>query len=454
MAFRGPGNCVNCLCALQVPIAITVSGGVPASVLVAPAVAVLLRLSLACYLQLPLSAVFITGVLSSDISVVPLTVAPSNPANTQTGFCAQVASSSSGVGALRALAAPPLIRRMSAPQATTTVSLVAVSCSGGGAAVGIPTGLQELLNALQSLGVPASDNATTAPGASPAPAPPAPSLFATFLTAAASAASMSPAAITASTPLIGSARAHSSPSFAPAVAPPSGGGTATASSSSASLAVIGGAAAGGALVLALLAVLGFWLVLRDKRRQSSAVLASTVPCGPPAADGGASFVNRMHGAPLESPDDIVQTEKGAAAVAAFKAARIASHRAEQEAQANAAIDGGTPPTVTADGRSVPAARPSRRPAVVKTVFSWQHAAGSGDTAAMPQTNPLLSSGAGAPGTRVGGISRDTRTLSSLHKSAGANGGGRSAEGAGAPTANPGVEFHGTNPLRAGSRRRP
>ena len=129
---------------MQVPIAVSIGGGVAPAVLAAPAVAVLLRLSIACYLQLPLAAVLVTGIVSTDSTLPPLTLSRDDPANSQTAFCAQVAAA--GNGGLRALNGFPAFlprRAQAAAKPTTTVTLVSVACSAAGAgAGGVPAGLQ------------------------------------------------------------------------------------------------------------------------------------------------------------------------------------------------------------------------------------------------------------------------------------------------------------------------
>jgi hypothetical protein len=140
----------------------------------------------------------------------------------------------------------------------------------------------------------------------------------------------------------------------------------------------------------------------------------------------------MHGIP---GGDIAPTEKGLAAVAAFKAARIAAHRAEQESQADAAIAGVACSSAAAarGGKGKAAARPSRGSVVVKTVFSWQQASVTGDgPAAMTtlQTNPLFPSGTPGGATRTQGSERprqsteSARALATLRK--GGSGSGKVA----------------------------
>ena len=316
--------------AAQVPVVISLSGGVAPAALGAPAVGVLLRLSLACYLQLPLAAVLLVGAASTDPAVPTLALGPGDPANTQTGFCAQVTAAAAPAGS----AAPSTAPAAGGP--TTTVSLVVLSCVGP-SGTGVPGPLQALLNSLGSWPAPApSANSTASPvaaGASPAPSPPPASLFSAFLLSAAPAGSGGGAS--ASSPIVGPPVPHPSPSPPTATATqqqaggaqPGAGASSSGSSAgtgaSSSVAIIGGAAGGGALVLALLVVLGFWLVLREQRRRAGKPMQTSNAASDAADEGGdadVSFVNRMHIVSVPAGGDAATapTEKGLAAVAAFK----------------------------------------------------------------------------------------------------------------------------------------
>ena len=323
---------------MQVPIAVIIFGDVPSSTVVLPSVAVLLRLSLACYLQVPLAAILITGVTTTDSSAPQLVIGPGDPANTQTGSCALVSwgSSSSAV-------AHPAGRRLQAtgspavPPLTTTVLLVVVTCTGPDG--GSPPDLQALLASLSGRG-----SATVAPrlvGSSPLPTPQPSYLFATFTAAVSSAAGIS-GRVTISTPLVGSAQARTSPSAVPVLQTPN---EQAAAVTSVSVVLVGSVTAGGALVIL---VVVFAIVWRQGQRG--------VPNGAMGEDF--SFVNR-------SPDG--PSERGLAAAAAFKASRIAAQRTEQEAQSNGGL-GGTP-TTAAHGNSAGRTMQPRRAVVVKTVFA-------------------------------------------------------------------------------------
>ena len=299
----------------------SLSGVAPAA-LGAPAVGVLLRLSLACYLQVPLTAVLLVGAASTDPAVPTLALGAGDPTNTQAGFCAQVT------------AAPGVPASSSAPAAgvaTTAVSIVVLSCVGS-LSTGVPEPLQALLNALGSWPEAAlTTNRTASPvaaGASPRPSPPPASLFSALLLSAAPAGSGS---VSASSPIVGPPAPHPSPSppstatqqQLPGGAQPTAGASSNGNAGASSVAIIGGAAGGGALVLALLVLVGFWLVLREQRRRAGKPMQSSNASSDATKEGGdpdVSFVNRMHSVSVPPGGDAATapTEKGLAAVAAFK----------------------------------------------------------------------------------------------------------------------------------------
>lgn len=128
------------------------------------------------------------------------------------------------------------------------------------------------------------------------------------------------------------------------------------------------------VLLLLIAAVIFVVLWRRRREAAREKLRGSGAAGETPDSTLVSVSNRMYGS---GGDDDVSTEKGRAAVAAFKAARLAAARAEQEAAAAApmdvASDGGTP----SRGR-----RPSRgthrgKVVVVKAIFGPQEAIGSG-----------------------------------------------------------------------------
>lgn len=347
-----------CAC-LQVPIAVRVTGGISPATVALPGVGLLLRLSIACYLQLPLDAVYVTGAVSTDPSSSSVVLSPGDPVNTANGICAQALASSGTSSA--------------STGTTTTVSLVAVACAAVGTLAPEPPQFQALLYSLSSNypAVGEISSATSSIGSSPAPSPPPVALFAAFLSAATSATGQQQgAALSVLPPLVGSPMARASSSLSRTSTPSLALGALQMQSDSSGnsvgmpVAVIAGAAVGGALVLALVAALGYWLSLR---RRGASKLTSDTPSttGVDASDGVAvEFVNRMH------HSNTVTTTKGAAAVEAFKAARLAAQRAEQEAQAGAIAIDSKASTPQGTGRKG-AASAGRRSVVVKTVFAAQ-----------------------------------------------------------------------------------
>lgn len=379
----------------QVPIVISLSGGgVTPATLRLPPVAVLLRLSLACYLQVPLSAVLISGAASTDATVPELTLAPGDPPNAQAGFCAQVVSGGPG-GTASSSAAP------ATAGAVTTVSLIVLSCVGSSGS-GVPPDLQALLDTLSG---------------SAAASPPPSTLFAAFLAAAS--ASTSGPGVTAATPIAGPPGPHPSPSSPPPASPAAPAASAAASSSM-PVAVIGGAAGGGGVLLMALCAL---LLVRRRRSEEGPIKSSSAGDGFAGADAAdASFVNRMHSSSInmEGPSDAVPSAKGVAAVAAFKVsagsgtetrssshppahpsqeARRAAQRVAMTAQAEADISGAARDSgPVKHGMHRPA---SRRPVVVKTVFAATPAgsidAGGTLDSALSSGNPLVAAKFGGSG---------------------------------------------------------
>lgn len=342
-AGRNVAACTPTLYA-QVPIAVVLYGGVPPSTVVLPSIAVLLRLSLACYLQVPLAAMLITDVTTTDSSAQQLVLGPEDPANTQTGFCALVSGgSSSSLDAqlsgrrLQASGSPTMLNT-----ATTTVSLVVVTCTGPD--MGSPQELQALLGSLSGRG-----SATITPGligSSPIPTPPPSYLFASFTAAVSNSAGVS-GRVTISTPLVGSAQAHASPSTVRKTPDL----PAAVAAAPVSIVVVAGAAAG--VLVLLVVVVVIWLATRQRQRGVGGPLNG-------AMGEDFSFANRQG-----SPGG--PSERGLAAAAAFKAGRIAAQRAEQEAQSNGGL-GGKPTNVSEGSGAVRIMQP-RRAVVVKTVFA-------------------------------------------------------------------------------------
>ena len=378
---------------VQVPVAVVVSGGVSPAVAALPAVGVLLRLTIACYLQLPLTSVLITGAVSTDPASVPVLVAPSDTVNSQPGFCEQLTTAGSGGSGRRAL---PVLRveppRHLQPAASTrtTVSLAVLSCVGPDSDGGVPASLQARLDSLAGGGGNAS--ATRPPGSTPAATPPPQSIFRPFASAAAAASSLSASDVTVAAPAVGRATPRATPS--PPVASGAFGAASASTGSGVSVAVVGAAAAGGAALFTL-AIALFFVYARRRRwcpgQQRRPLKAEaprdgpgSVPSGLPVAgvssdDSILVGVNRMYGS-AGALGDVNAPSESEAAVAGFKAARIAA------ASANAAapgvlLGGGTRST----GTGSPAL--SRRTVVVKTVFG---PLSSKDADTIGAVNPLRS----------------------------------------------------------------
>jgi hypothetical protein len=96
----------------QIPVQVLLHGNISAGVVAAPSIGVLLRLSFACYLGLPLPSVLINRVETNEttgsIDSCTSTVFDKDaPVNVQDGLCAAVLSNSTGARRLQSLSVTP-----------------------------------------------------------------------------------------------------------------------------------------------------------------------------------------------------------------------------------------------------------------------------------------------------------------------------------------------------------
>lgn len=217
--------------ALQLGLNVTISGAVTPTVVVANGLA--LRLSLSCYLGVPLDSVTLTEVTTTAQGVAGLTLAPDSVPNALTGNCSdssvEAPSSSS-----------------SSPDNTTTTAFVTIRCCRGSGAWGVDPQIGDLFSNLSS---PSTAGRVLAP----------------FVSAVASSAGLASSALL---PTVGLGSA-APPAMSPPASPPASG-AATAGTAPFPTAAVAGASVGGLVLLLCCCLLLGCVILRRRKQQKAA----------------------------------------------------------------------------------------------------------------------------------------------------------------------------------------
>jgi len=232
-----------------VPVYLALTGGITSSAILTPSVGVLLRLSVSCYLGIPLASVLITE--ASD-SAEELSVHPTDEVNVIGGSCAALSGR-----ALRPLRSGRMLDSTGVIDGaqSTNVSLTAVipACASiVGSSPAISPALVDLLASMGASAQPSSSSNTTA--SSGLPTPPQ---YGAFITAAAAASGVSPSGVSAT-----------SSTGTPQVAPTAQDTSVSAAPSAAGFPILIVAAAAGAALLLCVAVIVILALRRRKPSQS------------------------------------------------------------------------------------------------------------------------------------------------------------------------------------------
>ena len=280
---------------LQTIVSVPLRGGVSPVVVTQPAVGVLLRLSIACYLGIPLAAVVVTGATSSDAMASAVSLGVVDAVNVANGLCADVATNSSR----RELAEHVQLqsqshqarRRHLGAEVVTTIWVSVAACNA--ATNGSYAFTPQLAAALAGLG-----GGNPAGGASPAPASTtqsSPSFLSTFLASAAAAAGVPRTSVVTAAPL-GVGPAGPAPSSTPSSTSPSTRGDSSSSFSvEANAAVIGGAVAAFIIFLAVVAIAAYFGLWAHRRTRSADLQKGGAVVGSDKGDESVSYDNRMYG---------------------------------------------------------------------------------------------------------------------------------------------------------------
>lgn len=237
------------------PVSVSLSGVITPAAVESPAVGALLRLSLACFLGVPLEVVLVTGAASA---AAQLTVPADAPVNTQVaGTCASLGRRRLAASERLRAGTPGLLRALDASSAgaaaTTNVSLsvhvLACSAAADGSAALSPAVLARL-------------SALAGGGGSQSTGP----ALGSFITAAAGASGVSAAGVT--TALSAGTPAAASPSPAPGRSgAAAAAGSGSSSSSGPSPVILGAAGGGGLLLCCALAVCVVCCVIRKRKQR-------------------------------------------------------------------------------------------------------------------------------------------------------------------------------------------
>lgn len=271
-----------------VPVTLMLKGGVTTSAVTDPAIGVLVRLGLACYLGIPLSDVTITGIANGSAAVV---VASDATVNKQSGSCSSLSARvralrpSDGSSGGNAAAWPRELETAGA--SVTNVTLVAVVGACALSADGTP-GLSAQLSALVA-GLPG------APVFANASATGAALQLGSFLSAAATASGLPREAVSV-TASVGSPWAAGSASGGAGSSPTGGGSPVPVATIVATVVVL--------VVVALAALAVFVLLRRRHTGPADNVVACNASPGLAGDAGFVSGINPMRAA--RRPDDSEQ----------------------------------------------------------------------------------------------------------------------------------------------------
>lgn len=267
---------------MQVPINISLYGGVTPAAVVEPSVGALLRLVVACSLGVPLADVTLTSVASASTS---LSCSPSDPVNLPASGQCSPGSSSTQTSTL-AMAPSPSTGRAAPSSSLTVVSVLVTACGVVNAAAAVSVVSSSLAQCLAVWGK-ATDIAGSL-GGSP--------LFGSFLLATAAASGVPPSAVTVASTGVGPAALAAPSAAAGGASNKNGGGSATGLSPAA----LGGMATALGLVAILLLVCACWMLLR-KRKADRKAQRDRLPVDSNVPPQSASGVNPMHSIRMTLP---------------------------------------------------------------------------------------------------------------------------------------------------------